>query len=97
MDNDEQSVRTLVDYCRPFYAANTRELGAMNEFETSYRAESVIEWYTRNCFVYSMLNRALRILESDTSIKRGFLITSVKLAPDSATFCWDSLYHLSYL
>ena len=74
MENDQQSVRILADYCRRFYRDNIRELDVINEFEKSYRAKSVIQWYTRNCFVYNMLNRALRTLEGDTIINMGFLI-----------------------
>ena len=33
-----------------------------------------ISWYTYNCFLYSMLNRALRTMEVELIIKMGFFV-----------------------
>jgi len=74
MEHDEKSINDLVIYCRKFYNDNTTELTVINEFEHDYQSKSVILWYTRECFTYQMLNRALRTLEADTIIKMGFFI-----------------------
>lgn len=42
------------------------------KYETDER--KAIWWYTRECFTYQMLNRALRLLESDIIIDMGFFI-----------------------
>ena len=49
-------------------------MNVINEFERDYRSQTSIWWYTRECFTYQMLNRALRNLEADTIINMGFLI-----------------------
>ena len=74
MNDEENSVQVFTDYSRTFYEDNANELLIIDEFERSYRSASVLSWYTRNCFVYKMLNRALRTLEGDTIINMGFLI-----------------------
>jgi hypothetical protein len=74
MEHDEKSIKDLATYCRKFYNDNMSELTIINEFEHSYRSKSPIWWYTRECFTYQMLNRALRTLESDTIINMGFFI-----------------------
>jgi tetratricopeptide (TPR) repeat protein len=74
MEYNEQSIRDLADYCRELYSDNTRQLNIINEFEHNYRSKSPIWWYTRECFTYQMLNRALRTLQGDTIINMGFFI-----------------------
>ena len=74
MKYDEQSIAHLAIYCRTFYENNRRELNLIDEFKQNYRSKSPIWWYTRQCFIYQMLNRALRTLEGDTIINMGFFI-----------------------
>jgi tetratricopeptide (TPR) repeat protein len=77
MKYDEKSIKDLANYCRGFYPDNTKELMIINEFEHSYRSKSPIWWYTRECFTYQMLNRALRTLEGDTIINMGFFMSDL--------------------
>jgi tetratricopeptide (TPR) repeat protein len=74
MAHDEKSIEDLVVYCRQNYVNNPRELNIIQEFERGYQSKSSIWWYTRECFTYHMLNRALRTLEANTIIKMGFFI-----------------------
>jgi tetratricopeptide (TPR) repeat protein len=77
MKYDEKSIKDLANYCREFYPGNTKELLIINEFEHTYRSKSPIWWYTRECFTYQMLNRALRTLEGSTIINMGFFISDL--------------------
>jgi tetratricopeptide (TPR) repeat protein len=61
-------------YCRNLYADNDHELKKITKFEREYQYRSPIWWYTYDCCIYSMLNRALRNQEVDTIIKMGFFI-----------------------
>ncbi|CAF1588840.1 unnamed protein product, partial [Adineta ricciae] len=70
----KQSIQDLIKYCRQQYNNNVEELKIINEFERDYRPETSIWWYTRECFTYQMLNRALRTLEYDVIMNMGFLI-----------------------
>jgi tetratricopeptide (TPR) repeat protein len=74
MEHDEKSIKNLAIYCRKFYNDNIPQLDIIHEFENNYRSKSPIWWYTRECFTYQMLNRALRTLEGDTIINMGFFI-----------------------
>jgi tetratricopeptide (TPR) repeat protein len=74
MEHDEKSIKDLATYCRKLYNENKGELAVINEFEHTYRSKSPIWWYTRECFTYQLLNRALRTLEGDTIINMGFFI-----------------------
>jgi hypothetical protein len=52
-------------------------LAVTDEFEHNYRSKSPIWWYTREFFIYQMLNRALRTLESDTTIHMNVFIRNL--------------------
>jgi tetratricopeptide (TPR) repeat protein len=74
MEHGEQAIKDLAIYCRRLYPKNKAELNVIEEFEHGYRSQLAIWWYTRECFTYNMLNRALRLLEADTIISMGFFI-----------------------
>ncbi|CAF1504670.1 unnamed protein product [Adineta steineri] len=72
--NQNQDSKTLAAYCRDLCSNNTNQLNVIDEFKHNYRPEQAIWWYTRECFIYQMLNRALRTLDADTIINMGFFI-----------------------
>lgn len=68
------SKKELVDFCRNQYCDNATELKIVEEFDRNYEKHSPIWWYTRECFIYSMLNKALRTQDIEIIIKMGFFI-----------------------
>ena len=46
--------------CRRNYTNYRSELNQIEEFSRSYSSKEAINWYTRDCFLYRTLNRALR-------------------------------------
>ena len=77
MKHNKQAITGLAKYCRGLFHNNTRELSIINQFERDYNPKTSVWWYTRECFTYQMLNRALRNLESDTIINMGFFISDL--------------------
>ncbi|CAF0727037.1 unnamed protein product [Adineta steineri] len=72
--NHNRAVKVLAVYYREFYHDNMAQLNIIDDFEHSYHREQAIWWYTRDCFTYEMLNRALRTLDANTIINMGFFI-----------------------
>lgn len=74
----------FVKFCREQYVGNKLELEVIDEFEQYYPYQKSIEdfqqvsspiwWYTRDCFIYSMLNKALRTQDIEIIIKMGFFM-----------------------
>ncbi|CAF2218503.1 unnamed protein product [Rotaria magnacalcarata] len=60
LEHDDKEKSELVEFCREQYADNENELKIIDEFNQNYSKPSPIWWYTRECFAYSMLNKALR-------------------------------------
>ncbi|CAF1558035.1 unnamed protein product [Adineta ricciae] len=74
LNYDERSVKDLTHYLREEYGDNEYQLKFITEFEGNYFKGTPIEWYTRETFLYRMLNYALRIQDVDCIIKMGFFI-----------------------
>ncbi|CAF2826728.1 unnamed protein product [Rotaria sp. Silwood2] len=70
----EQAKQDFIDFCRIYYAHNNAELCVIEEFKQNYSNPSPIWWYTRECFLYSMLNRALCTQDMEILIKMNFFI-----------------------
>jgi hypothetical protein len=63
---NENSVVDMVYYSIFQYRGNTTKIKLIDEFYKSYKDSSkAIYWYTRDSFVYKMLNKGLRMMDID--------------------------------
>jgi tetratricopeptide (TPR) repeat protein len=74
IDFDQIHINEFLTYCREQFAGNTIELKNIDKLEKEYRRHQPIWWYTYDSFIYSMINRALRLMEVDLIIKMGFFV-----------------------
>ncbi|CAF3692473.1 unnamed protein product [Rotaria socialis] len=74
-DDGEKSMNTLVKFCRKKNISETE----ISEFKSEYHNKSPVYWYTKQMFLYGMLNRALRMLDMEGMTKLGFFIRSLHL------------------
>ncbi|CAF4114192.1 unnamed protein product, partial [Rotaria sordida] len=70
-DDDAKSIKELAEYCR---LQDDIDEGEIRMVEKKYRDHTPIWWYTAPYFIYSMLNRGLRLMDVDIIIKMGFFI-----------------------
>ena len=74
IDFEPQHKNEFLTYCRQLFSVNASELEHVNMIEKDYRPQQAIRWYTSSCLLYTMLNRALRLMEVDLIIKMGFFV-----------------------
>jgi tetratricopeptide (TPR) repeat protein len=74
IDFDQGHIKEFLTYCREQFAGNDAELKNVDKIEKEYRHHQPIWWYTYDCFLYSMLNRALRLMEVDLITTMGFFV-----------------------
>ena len=65
-------LESFINYLKVGFG-NCRETEISN-FETTYKAEDAIIWYTKESFVYRMLNKALRTFDIETLVRYRFFI-----------------------
>ncbi|CAF3950376.1 unnamed protein product [Rotaria sp. Silwood2] len=75
LPRSEQSKRDLIDECRKCYSNNACEQKKISDFELNYMSNQAIEWYTRDCFLFRLINRAFRTRNLDNIFRfRYFFI-----------------------
>ncbi|CAF2167062.1 unnamed protein product [Rotaria magnacalcarata] len=74
MEYDQRDITDLGNYCKEIYKEDKTEIEIIKEFECSYESSKAVWWYTRECFTYKMLNRALRTLNGDIITRMGFFL-----------------------
>jgi tetratricopeptide (TPR) repeat protein len=72
--DDDKAKKQFVEFCRAQYSDNEKTLQMIDKFEREYNFDSSIWWYTKEPFIYQILNRALRTQETDIIIKTGFFL-----------------------
>ncbi|CAF2081192.1 unnamed protein product [Rotaria magnacalcarata] len=73
MKPNEQDQKELIELLRKEYEGNEYELKLVNEFGKGYESSRAIWWYTRDSFVYRLLNKALRV----RNIEMKFLMRNI--------------------
>ena len=87
---DKQSTRNeFISICRLQYHGNASELEKIEEFSYTYSKEHAIHWYTRDSFLYRMLNNALRIQDIDILFKLSFFLADLYHQLESL-YLWQS-------
>ncbi|CAF1641165.1 unnamed protein product, partial [Rotaria sordida] len=70
----EQAKREMLETCRNYYRGNKKELANINEFEQIYKSTNAIHWYTRQTFVYRLVNKARRTEDYEALLILRFFV-----------------------
>ncbi|CAF3763798.1 unnamed protein product [Adineta steineri] len=60
LPHDDKAKEEMLTVCRQYYRGNYRMLKDIDQFEQNYHLDECIQWYTKETFVYQLLNKALR-------------------------------------
>jgi tetratricopeptide (TPR) repeat protein len=74
---EKEHLKQFTDYCRDVFVENPGQLKNVDKLQGNYHEKTPIWWYTYDCFLYSMLNLALRLMNVDIMIKIGFFISDL--------------------
>ncbi|CAF2158317.1 unnamed protein product [Rotaria magnacalcarata] len=69
-DADLESFNKLIEYCHQQKVPESQ----LAYFHHEYHRQSPIWWYTKDLFIYGMLNKALRTFNVECMLKMGFFI-----------------------
>ncbi|CAF3486667.1 unnamed protein product [Rotaria socialis] len=65
----------LIDESMQYYSNNTIEKRKIAEFNEKYLSSNeAVQWYTRDCFLYRLINRAFRTRDIDSIFKFRYFI-----------------------
>ena len=90
MKFNESAKTDFIEFCILQQFENQSAIDVINEFDGDYDRTSPIWWYTRDCFIYSMLNKALRTQDIETIIKMGFFMRDLHREIEKLHFNTDN-------
>ncbi|CAF0992439.1 unnamed protein product [Rotaria sordida] len=67
----------LISLCEKEYFNNKPELAIVHEFQRDYRPERALWWYTRDSFLSRLLNKALRVQNTNLLLLFRFFIHDI--------------------
>ncbi|CAF1674153.1 unnamed protein product, partial [Didymodactylos carnosus] len=65
MPTSDESKMEMLTECESYHRDNDKELEKINDFRLNYSSDAAVSWYTRDSFVYRLLNKALRTRDID--------------------------------
>ncbi|CAF4187157.1 unnamed protein product, partial [Adineta steineri] len=74
---EDKHFKEFITYCREAFIENEYDLHKIEKLERDYHDQKPIWWYTYQCFLYSMLNQALRLMDVDIIVRMGFFISDL--------------------
>ncbi|CAF1236295.1 unnamed protein product, partial [Rotaria sordida] len=77
MKSNDTDKKKLIQVCKDEYTDNDHQLEIVSEFERHYQSKKAIWWYTRDAFLYSMLNKALRVQNTELLLLFRFVIRDI--------------------
>ena len=72
-----EAKQDMINECRLQYKKNISELRKIDDFNNNYTTNNAIAWYTRDCFLYRLLNKAFRTQNIDFIFKYRFFIADL--------------------
>lgn len=71
-------INEFISLCRNQYKGNKFQLNILREFEINYTSENAIWWFTRDTFITQLLNKALRIRNTDLIFFLRFFLHDIQ-------------------
>ena len=68
----------LIELCQQEYQGNNVQLAILHEFKQDYSSDRSVWWYTRESFLFRLLNKALRVQNIDLLFAFRFFIRDIE-------------------
>ncbi|CAF1193842.1 unnamed protein product [Didymodactylos carnosus] len=75
---DKNAKEEMLEKCRLYYRGNKKELQNIEEFEKSYSVDNAINWYTRDSYVFKLINKALRTEDAQALYTFRFYLVDLR-------------------
>ncbi len=75
--SNDRGKKELTQSLKEIYDGNDAQLSVVAEFERDYAPQNAIWWYTRNIWLFPLLNKLLRSHDFDLLIPFQFFITDL--------------------
>ncbi|CAF1405771.1 unnamed protein product [Adineta steineri] len=77
LPHDQKAKEQMINACRDYYRGNKTVLNKIDEFANTYNVKDCIRWYTKDTFVYKLINKALRTEDMEQLYTFRYFITDL--------------------
>ena len=77
MPQNDSAKNYMLSKCSNYYRTNQVELNKIEQFRKTYTRDKAISWYTDECFLYKLVNRALRTEDIELLYSFRFFIVDL--------------------
>ncbi|CAF1121410.1 unnamed protein product [Adineta steineri] len=77
METTDRDKDELTILCKKIYRENKYQQTIIDEFQNTYSSDQAIRWYTRDSFLYRLLNKALRMQDTNILFLFRFFIRDI--------------------
>jgi tetratricopeptide (TPR) repeat protein len=77
MKSASKNKNEFISLCKKEYSSNKSQLKMIDDFEKNYSPDQALTWYTKDSFLYRVLNNALRVENIDLLYLFGFFIHDI--------------------
>ncbi|CAF4393511.1 unnamed protein product, partial [Adineta steineri] len=77
METTDRDKDELIILCKKIYRENKYQQTIIDEFQNTYSSDQAIRWYTRDSFLYRVLNKALRMQDTNILFLFRFFIRDI--------------------
>lgn len=74
LDHNDFAKNEMLEICKEKFVSNPNELTKIEIFEKTYMPKNAITWYTKDCFLYRLLNESLQSENIDLIVKLRYFI-----------------------
>ncbi|CAF1353168.1 unnamed protein product [Rotaria magnacalcarata] len=78
MKDSSSDMEKFIYLCEEEYKDNKSELAVIREFQQNYSSARTLRWYTRQSFLFRILNKALRVQNVDVLFLLRFFIFDIQ-------------------
>ncbi|CAF3857538.1 unnamed protein product [Rotaria sp. Silwood1] len=77
LPRNQNAKQQMIQICKEYYRGNTKQMKLIYDFEKNYQSTDAIRWYSKQSFVYKLINKALRIEDIDLLYAFRFFIVDL--------------------
>jgi hypothetical protein len=77
LPKNSESKKLMISKCRSYYKGNAKVLKNITDFEVNHKSNEALRWFTKDSFLYRLINKALRTENINTLYHFHFYIVDL--------------------
>jgi len=93
LPHTDEAYAIMIEEFRRIYSDNEATLAEIDIFAQTYHSNSAIQWYTRDSFLFRLINKVLRSSDVEMMFKLRYFLTDLYIQLDELYKQTNTLYN----